>query len=181
MDAVGIVVTAIWAMVPAYIPNNVAVVAGGGRPIDGGRTVAGRRVLGDGKTWRGAFTGFVAGVVVALGFDRIEAALDTVVGVDVPGFPVAVVIGLPAGAMLGDILASGVKRRVGEARGARVPVLDQLDFVVGALCLTWVTAPMWAGMVFTAWVVVAVLVVTPLLHVGTNAVAYAVGLKDVPW
>ena len=48
------VAVAIWAMLPAYIPNNVAVLAGGGRPIDGGRTLDdGNRALGDGKTWRG--------------------------------------------------------------------------------------------------------------------------------
>ena len=32
------VAVAVWVMLPAYIPNNVAVLAGGGRPIDGGRT-----------------------------------------------------------------------------------------------------------------------------------------------
>ncbi len=47
------IVIAFWAMLPAYVPNNAAVLAGGGRPIDGGRTWDGKRVLGDGKTWRG--------------------------------------------------------------------------------------------------------------------------------
>ncbi len=32
------IVIAFWAMLPAYVPNNAAVLAGGGRPIDGGRT-----------------------------------------------------------------------------------------------------------------------------------------------
>src|SRR5689334_20677398 len=37
------------------------------RPIDGGRTYRGRRILGDGKTWRGvlvAVVGSVAGVTL---------------------------------------------------------------------------------------------------------------------
>lgn len=181
MDAVGIVVTGIWAMLPAYIPNNVAVVVGGGRPIDGGKTVGGKRVLGDGKTWRGTIGGVLAGLVVAVGLDRIEQSVDSVIGVDVPGFPVVVAVALPVGAMLGDMVASAFKRRVGRARGARIPVVDQLDFVVGALLLTWVSAPSWASMVLTPWVVVAILVVTPVLHVATNGIAYWLGVKDVPW
>jgi len=60
MDIVAVVVVAFWVMLPAYIPNNVAVLAGGGRPIDGGRTLGGSRLLGDGKTWRGTAAGTAA-------------------------------------------------------------------------------------------------------------------------
>ena len=49
MSLVSVVATALWAMLPAYVPNNAAVLAGGGRPIDGGRTVGGRRLLGCGS------------------------------------------------------------------------------------------------------------------------------------
>ncbi|MDD1705711.1 MAG: CDP-archaeol synthase, partial [Methanoregulaceae archaeon] len=41
-------------MMPAYVPNPVAAFLGGGRPIDGGNNFRdGRRIFGDGKTWRG--------------------------------------------------------------------------------------------------------------------------------
>ncbi|MFD1527454.1 CDP-archaeol synthase, partial [Halolamina salina] len=43
-----LIADALWAMLPAYVPNNAAVLAGGGRPIDGGRTLGGARLLGDG-------------------------------------------------------------------------------------------------------------------------------------
>ncbi|MFB6219607.1 MAG: CDP-archaeol synthase, partial [Halobacteriaceae archaeon] len=59
LEVVGV---ALWAMLPAYVPNNAAVLVGGGRPIDGGRTWRGRRLLGDGKTWRGTAGGVAAGV-----------------------------------------------------------------------------------------------------------------------
>ncbi|HUU07508.1 MAG TPA: CDP-archaeol synthase, partial [Thermoplasmata archaeon] len=42
----------LWLMLPALIPNPAAVLVGGGTPMDLGRTWRGRRVLGDGKTWR---------------------------------------------------------------------------------------------------------------------------------
>lgn len=44
---IDIVLTAMWLMLPAYIPNSNAVVFAGGKPIDGGRN------LGDGKTTEG--------------------------------------------------------------------------------------------------------------------------------
>jgi CDP-2,3-bis-(O-geranylgeranyl)-sn-glycerol synthase len=83
--------------------------------------------------------------------------------------------------MLGDIVASFLKRRTGRQRGAAFPGVDQLDFVAGALLLTLLVRPDWFLATFTPVVLVAVLVMTPLLHVGTNAGAYLLGLKDEPY
>jgi len=181
MDLLGVVVTAVWAMLPAYVPNNVAVLAGGGKPIDGGQTMGDRRILGDGKTRRGTVVGTAAGTAVALGLTEIAPTVSEVIGVQLPTFSVTVGLGLAFGAMLGDIMASFLKRRTGRERGASFPGLDQLDFVVGALACVWVLAPAWTARTFTAPVLVAVLVLTPLLHVVTNVGAYALGLKDEPW
>ena len=175
------VAVAFWAMLPAYVPNNAAVLAGGGRPIDGGRTWKGRRLLGDGKTWRGTAAGILAGAALAVVLNALAPAVAQLVGIDLPTFPVAAVLALPAGAMLGDIVASFLKRRTGRQRGAAFPGLDQLDFVAFALLLAFLSAPAWATDVFTLPVVVAVVVVTPLLHLATNGIAYALGLKDEPY
>jgi CDP-2,3-bis-(O-geranylgeranyl)-sn-glycerol synthase len=172
---------AIWAMLPAYVPNNVAVLAGGGRPIDAGRTMGGRRLLGDGKTWRGTIVGTAAGTALAVGLDALAPTASAALGVGLTGFPLAGGLALALGAMLGDIGASFLKRRIGRQRGAAVPGLDQLDFVIGALVLAAVTVPGWFERTFTLPVIVAVVVVTPLLHLGTNAIAYALGLKSEPW
>lgn len=178
---VPLVVGAFWAMVPAYIPNNAAVLAGGGRPIDAGRTMGGRRLLGDGKTWRGTLVGTVAGVLVALLLNAVRPATEGMLGFALPAFPLVAAFALALGAMLGDIGASFLKRRTGRERGASFPVLDQLDFVVGALLLALAVAPGWFLGTFTLARVAVVLVMTPLLHVGTNAIAYALGLKAEPW
>jgi CDP-2,3-bis-(O-geranylgeranyl)-sn-glycerol synthase len=181
MSAFGVVVTAIWAMLPAYVPNNVAVLAGGGPPIDGGRTWGGSRLLGDGKTWRGTAGGWLAGGALALALNQLAPAVGPGIGVDLPRFPIAAVLALPLGAMLGDIGASFLKRRTGRERGAPFPGVDQLDFVVGALALTVLVAPDWFLATFTLPVVAVVVVLTPLLHVATNGIAYLLGLKDEPW
>jgi len=47
--------------------------------------------------------------------------------------------------------------------------------------VTVVLAPGWFFDVFTVGVIVAVLVLTPALHVTTNFIAYRLGLKDEPW
>jgi len=181
MGLYGVVVTALWAMLPAYVPNNAAVVAGGGRPIDGGRTLGGRRILGDGKTWRGTAVGWAAGVALALALRELHAAASDALGVTLPDVPLAVALALPLGAMAGDIGASFLKRRTGRERGAPFPGVDQLDFVIGALAAATVAAPGWVVATFTLPVVTAVVVITPLLHVSTNVAAYLLGVKEEPY
>ena len=56
-------IIAFWLMLPAYIPNNCASLFGGGTPLDMGRTFKdGRRILGDGKTFRGTIAGTICGI-----------------------------------------------------------------------------------------------------------------------
>ncbi len=181
MDIVAVVVVAFWVMLPAYIPNNVAVLAGGGRPIDGGRTLGGSRLLGDGKTWRGTAAGTAAGAALALLLNQLAPAATDVLGFSVPTFPALVALGLAFGAMLGDIGASFLKRRTGRQRGAPFPGIDQLDFVVGSLVLAFIARPSWFLETFTLPVLAAVIVITPILHISTNVFAYAIGVKNEPW
>lgn len=181
MDPVAIVAVAFWAMLPAYVPNNAAVVLGGGRPIDGGRTLDDARVLGDGKTWRGVVLGTLAGTALALFLNAIKPTISAATELPLPTFPAMALLTLPFGAMVGDVLASFLKRRAGRSRGAAFPGVDQLDFVLGALALTALTAFEWFAATFTLPVLLTVLLLTPLLHVGMNVVAYRTGLKSEPW
>ncbi|WP_277553696.1 CDP-2,3-bis-(O-geranylgeranyl)-sn-glycerol synthase [Halobaculum limi] len=183
-ELVVVVAGALWAMLPAYVPNNAAVLAGGGAPIDGGRTWGGRRVLGDGKTWRGTAVGTAAGVALAFVLNAVNAFVADTAGLAagaLPVFPPLAAFGLAFGAMLGDIGASFVKRRSGRERGAAFPGLDQLDFVAGALAVALVLAPAWTLATFTLERLVVVLVATPVLHVVTNVGAYVIGVKNEPW
>lgn len=183
MTPIEVVVTAIWAMLPAYVPNNVAVLAGGGRPVDGGRTWRGRRLLGDGKTWQGTVVGTLAGVALAVALNAVDATVTAATGITPPEFPPVVAVSLALGAMVGDVAASFLKRRTGRERGASLPVVDQLDFAVVALGLTFLAAPSWFRATFLdpPAVLVVVVLLTPLLHLGTNASAYLLGLKEEPY
>lgn len=181
MGPLELLVVAFWVMLPAYVPNNAAVLAGGGAPIDGGRTWGDRRILGDGKTWRGTVIGTVVGVAVAVLLNALQPTAIDVLGFGVPTFPLAAMIALPLGAMLGDMAASFVKRRTGRNRGAPLPGVDQLDFAVVALLLTAIVALEWVLMVFTLALLLVILIVTPILHVVTNVLAYLFGFKHEPW
>lgn len=168
------VLVSVWVMLPAYLPNNAAVLFAGYRPLDAGRTWRGKRILGDGKTWRGTLGGFLTGFVLAQILNAVSPGF-------LPDFTFVASISLPMGAVLGDIGASFVKRRTGRSRGESWPGVDQYDFVVGSWVITILAAPAWFNGVFTPPIILTVLLITPILHVTTNYLAYKLDLKDEPW
>jgi CDP-2,3-bis-(O-geranylgeranyl)-sn-glycerol synthase len=63
------VLQVLYFFLPAYLANMSPVLIGRrfgalAIPIDGGRTLWGKRILGDHKTWRGLLAGIVAGTLV---------------------------------------------------------------------------------------------------------------------
>lgn len=163
-------------MVPAYLPNSSAAVFGGGRPIDGGRYWSdGRRIFGDGKTWRGLVGGTAAGIVV--GF--LQIGLESAFGWEYLT-PLAVVL-LAAGALLGDLAKSFFKRRLNKKRGEKWPIADQYDLVAGAFVLLLLFNADWVFATITPLIALWILILTPLLHRGVNIIGYLIGVKDVPW
>ncbi|MCZ7401002.1 MAG: CDP-2,3-bis-(O-geranylgeranyl)-sn-glycerol synthase [Candidatus Methanoperedens sp.] len=165
-------------MLPAYIANPTAVVFGGGTPIDlGKKWKDGRRIFGDGKTFRGLLGGTGCGVVI--GLIQLLVTFLQFLGT----FSLVVIITLSFGALLGDMIKSFFKRRLGYERGAKFPLVDQLDFVAGAWILTYLFDPAWFRNNFLSdpWMMVTVILFTPLLHRLTNIIGYYARLKKEPW
>ncbi len=177
----------IWLMLPALIPNSAAVVVGGGAPMDFGRTWRGRRILGDGKTWRGFIGGASAGILFGLLQIGLVGALDLggAWSHGEPSHAFAIVLCLGLGSMAGDSVGSFIKRRLGVNRGTKAPGLDQYNFLVGAIALVMIFDFGWLDAHFidgnAIWGMVALLVVVPLLHRGINIIGYKMGKKNVPW
>jgi CDP-2,3-bis-(O-geranylgeranyl)-sn-glycerol synthase len=171
-----IILKAIWLMLPAYIANPMAVVFGGGIPIDMGKIWSdGQRILGDGKTIRGLCAGTVCGIIAGL----IQIWIS-------PAWPLAnfnfiVIFTISFGALLGDIIKSFFKRRLGFPRGKRFILVDQLDFVIGAWVLTYAIDPKWFVENFTPEILLTVLIITPIFHRLTNIFGYHIKLKKEPW
>jgi len=170
-------------MLPAYIPNNIAVVTGGGTPIDLGRNfVDGRRILGDGKTFRGFAGGITGGLLTGM----VEYGIEKLTGLvyfSSFSFPEMILffIIFSAGALLGDIFGSFMKRRLNIERGAPFPVVDQLDFVFGAFLISYLLTGKIFLKLFQKNIILTAIIVTPLLHILVNFLAYKIGKKDVPW
>jgi CDP-2,3-bis-(O-geranylgeranyl)-sn-glycerol synthase len=166
-------------MLPAYVPNSAAAAVGGGVPVDGGRYWAdGRRILGDGKTIRGLFGGVLIGCVVG-GIQIFAQKIPFLSGF--PQLNFYVVILLAAGALTGDMAKSFFKRRAGIDRGGKWPIADQYDFVAGAFIFLLIGDTAFAISTLTLPVIIAILILTPVLHRLVNIIGYKMGVKDVPW
>jgi len=181
------VLQAFWIVIPIYIANASAVIVGGGTPIDFGRTWKdGRRILGDGKTWRGlfsgAFLGMTAGFGLAVAASYIQSSEYRYLNLThFEGFPLMILIlfSLCFGALLGDIIESFFKRRIGKDRGQDWIPFDQIDFLLGALLFSFlvsealfllrVTDDQWFFRNITVWHILILLVVTPFIHITANA------------
>ncbi|HVP26949.1 MAG TPA: CDP-2,3-bis-(O-geranylgeranyl)-sn-glycerol synthase [Candidatus Bathyarchaeia archaeon] len=166
MDVVLLIIEAIKFMFPAYCANAVPVLAGGGVPMDFGKKfLDGKPIFGKNKTFRGFFFGLAVGTGVGL----LESMIF--------GYPLLFGLLSSLGALLGDLAGAFVKRRLGIAPGGLLPVVDQVDFVVGALLFSFPVA----SQMLSLELVLAVLIVTPPIHLVTNFAAYKLGLKDNPW
>jgi len=159
--------SALWFILPAYVANATPVVLGGGRPIDAGeKFIDGRPIFGAGKTVRGFIAGLAAGTFVGLLQGIAEGPLSRYLAL---GFLLAL------GALLGDLLGSFIKRRLGIKRGGAAPGLDQLSFVIVALLAASPLAlPSWE-IVFT------IIIITLPIHLATNFGGYKLGLKSRPY
>jgi CDP-2,3-bis-(O-geranylgeranyl)-sn-glycerol synthase len=164
MTLATIVVEALKFIFPAYCANAVPVITGGGRPLDFGKNFFdGKPIFGKNKTLRGFIFGLAIGTVAGL----VESLLF--------GYPVLFSLLSPLGALIGDLTGAFVKRRLGIAPGGLLPIIDQIDFVLGALLFSLLL-----NIVY--WqLAVAVLIITPPIHLLTNFLAYKIGLKRHPW
>lgn len=162
-----IIVSAIWFILPAYVANATPVVLGGGRPIDAGKKfIDGRPIFGAGKTVQGFIAGLAAGTFVGL--------LQGIAAGPLPDY-LALGFLLASGALLGDLLGSFIKRRLGIKRGGAAPGLDQLSFVVVALLAA---SPLG---IFSWEIVLTIIIITPPIHLVTNFGGYKLGLKSRPY
>lgn len=180
---------AIYFMLPAYLANASALTFGGGTHLDMGLSLKnGYRLLGDGVTLKGTVIGILIGAVIGLiqgiftgnlihdmlmvGDPAISMMVQgTIANNAMEGIVLGLTLGI--GAIIGDACGSFIKRRFKVERGKPIPIIDQLDFVVGALILSsLVTA-------IPFYLVVFILIITLFLHLGTNTIAYLLGIKNV--
>lgn len=153
-------------MLPAYVANMTPPFV---RYWKGWNPPIAPRLLGAHKTVLGFTSGVCAAILVAwiqsrIAWDGSLVEYDAWLG-----------LRFGIGAMAGDSAKSLLKRRLGLPPGARWIPFDQLDFVVGALVLTWSRASL-------TWLDGAViLVVTAAGHILVNHLGYRLHIRDTKW
>lgn len=175
------ILTTLYFILPAYFSNGSGLIFGGGLPVDFGKSdKKGVRWIGDGVTWRGLIAGTVVGTLTGivqgyLGPEIIQTFGQYIITPIITDISSGAVIGflLGFGALLGDAIGSFLKRRVGIDRGKPAPLLDQLDFIIIALILV-------SFAVKLNWLcVLLAILLTLIIHLLTNTIAYLLGIKDV--
>jgi CDP-2,3-bis-(O-geranylgeranyl)-sn-glycerol synthase len=164
MEVAEVVVRILVFIAPAYVANAAplafAPLLKVRHPVDFGLLMPdGARLLGEAKSWEGLLIGVAMGSLTGM------ALMSPLRG-----------LLLSVGAMLGDLAGSFVKRRMKLAPGQPLPLVDQLDFLAGALLL---------GAAFNYTLspseLAILILITPPIHLATNAAAYLLGLKDRPY
>lgn len=167
--------------IPSYIANPVAVVTGGKIIIDGGKTFRGKRIFGDHKTLSGLIGGilfgFLAGLILQLigeVWSPLKYDSNIVVAMEI-------IFILSSGSMLGDLIGSFIKRQLGYQPGKEALFLDQYPFALTSLFLLFIFSPNIFIRIFPLPGVIAILIVTPLLHRAVNIIGFKMKMKDVPY
>lgn len=186
-----IILQALYFFLPAYLANMAPVFVSAilkhrlAHPLDFNKRFNGKPILGKNKTWRGLCAGVLMGVLVVyiqqcLLKYEFFASISIIDYRDSHIYLFGAVMG--AGALIGDALKSFMKRQKGIESGQKWPVFDQLDFVIGGLVAIYIVSPVsHLAMNLQPLHVLALLLITPLLHVLTNKIGYFLHLKSVPW
>lgn len=151
-------------------------------PIDGGRTIGGRRVFGDNKTWRGFVVMVPAAACAFWVLSLVTGAARGGTGL----WPLTAVqyalLGAWAGAgfMAGELPNSFLKRRLGIAPGEPAGsmrstllhfLLDRIDSGIGMLGALALVVPV----AWQTWA--AVLLVGPAIHWSFSLLMFRLGVK----
>lgn len=176
MDIIEILVSTLWFFAPAYFANGAPLLLykflDSPHRIDrGSKYKDGRPLLGAGKTVEcslfGIFIGALSGLLMAL----IQAEIEFVY---LPVMSLQLGLLLGTGAILGDITASFLKRRLGYNRGEKFLLGDQLDFLLGSALLS-------SLITFKPFLLVLAIFITPVIHKTANVFANKIEFKDVAW
>ncbi|MFC1810765.1 CDP-2,3-bis-(O-geranylgeranyl)-sn-glycerol synthase [Patescibacteria group bacterium] len=156
---------------PAYFANAMPVIASGLKIFPSLAKPINEKVFGKTKTYRGFVVGTGAAILIGaiLNYLGIYYYFEYEVNIWVLAFL------LGFGALLGDLIKSFIKRRIGKKSGEPWVIFDQIDYVIGALLLSSVimTPPI--------EVIITLLIISPLLSLLANIIAYTLKIKKVWW
>lgn len=179
-----LVLKSFYLALPAYLANMSPVIFDKlqllkflARPIDGGYKIGQHYIFGPSKTWRGIIAAVILGVMTT-GIQAWLYSYDFFKSLSIIDYRNNYILfGALAGfgAIVGDLVKSFVKRRIGKKSGSSWPIFDQLDFIAGFFVFTYyLTSP-------ALDIILTIFILTIILHPLTNLAAYYLGFKKVWW
>ena len=149
----------LYIIVIAYITNASPLLIKGRRPLDFNKKWNNKPLLGKGKTIEGTLFSISVGELIAIILLNLDKWVFYLV--------------IPILAVLGDLLGSFIKRRLGKERGAPIPLLDQLDFLIFLFPFVYKYSNL--------TILLILIQITLAMHVITNYIAFKLKIKRVPW
>lgn len=152
--------------VTVMVANGFPVLVKGTSRIDRGRLfIDGKPLLGSNKTIEGFAMGLIGSYIASCSIG--------VIYMDPYLIPILTCAGLFA--LLGDLIGAFIKRRLNIKPGSPAPLLDQLDFLASSTLYYYALGVQ--EFVEKPLFIIASITLVAFLHVATNLVAYALGLK----
>lgn len=177
-----LILQTIYLMLPGIFANMAPVifkdVRFADRPIDHGKSLGGKRIFGDNKTYRGFIVGIGSAIIVAY-IQLMLYQVDVFKGLSLIPYPelnplqIGFLMGF--GVLFGDLVESFLKRRAGKGPGERWFPWDQMDSVIGGLLFLAIA---WMPSLEIVLIAVALSVV---LHVSVRYLAFWLGINKSKW
>ena len=171
------IIKVFWFFLPAAFANMSPIVFRSipflDTPVDFGRSLGGKRIFGDHKTWRGLFFGIIAAGIVFFFQIKFFGTMKSYSLIDYAHANVfwgGLLLG--AGALLGDLLKSFFKRRFNIAPGHDFALYDQIDWILGAYFFSLFLLP------FNLEILIVSLIMFGFLHELVNIVAYFLKIRQ---
>lgn len=183
----GDVLFALWFFLPAGAANVVPILVAPlpiikrwNYPMDFHKSYAGKRILGDHKTWRGFIAGVLA-AILTLWIQQLLVADVAVIGdfvnqhVDYLTLPTVLVGALfGIGALGGDAIESFFKRQRNTKPGDGWFPFDQTDYIIGGAIATA------AFIQLSVWQYIWLIVLWLMIHMAMSYLGWLLKLKDKP-
>lgn len=181
MELLTLSLQCIYLLLPAYFANMAPVwfknaLSWMAVPLDRGVLFRGEPLFGSHKTLRGMVTGIALAMAVAF-VQYLLRGIPFFQQVSLADYGQWVLLGflMGSGALIGDLAKSFIKRRVGIRPGKPFIPFDQVDFVAGALLLSY-------PLVHPSWEIVALsFFLSFVLHIATNHIAFWLRIRQEKW
>ena len=180
MAEIFFVVKCFYLMLPAYFANMAPVIVKKINllvfPIDFNKRINRKPILGKNKTFRGLVFGIIFALIIAY-LQFLLHDFESFKNVSFFNYQNWILFGflMGFGALIGDLIKSFFKRRLGINPGKRFIPFDQADFVVGALVFIMPVFEL------TLKIFVAALLLSFALHIIVNHIAFYLKIRNEKW